>query len=66
MKVLSFRPIDDLQATLIASRRDVSRATHRFLALLRNGDAEASVRDAKRLHESRSLWRQFREDGSGQ
>ena len=32
---------------------------------LRNGDAEVSAQDAKRLHESRSLCRQFREDGSG-
>jgi hypothetical protein len=32
---------------------------------LRNGDAEASAHDAKRLHASRSLSRQFREDGSG-
>jgi hypothetical protein len=32
---------------------------------LRQGDAEASAADAKRLHETRSLCRQFREDGSG-
>jgi hypothetical protein len=32
---------------------------------LRNGDAEVSAQDAKRLHESRSLTRSFREDGSG-
>jgi hypothetical protein len=159
--VLSFRPIDDLEATLIESWRDVSQATHRFLVLLRefdlrqgwkaygnvdcadwlnwrcgiarvtaqekvriarslwgltqideafargdlsyskvralcrvatqssetellafaldasasqveaycrrlrNGDMEMSAQDAKRLHESRSLCRQFREDGSG-
>jgi len=161
MNVLSFRPIDDLEATLIESWRDVSQATHRFLVLLRefdlrqgwkaygnvdcadwlnwrcgiarvtaqekvriarslwgltqideafargdlsyskvralcrvatqssetellafaldasasqveaycrrlrNGDVEVSAQDAKRLHESRSLCRQFREDGSG-
>jgi hypothetical protein len=32
---------------------------------LRNGDAEVSAGDARRLHESRSLFRTFREDGSG-
>ena len=32
---------------------------------LRNGDAEVSESDAKRLHEARSLTRSFREDGSG-
>src|SRR4030095_3970249 len=32
---------------------------------LRNGDTEVSSIDAKRLHESRSLSRTFREDGSG-
>jgi hypothetical protein len=159
--VLSFRPIDDLEATLIDTWREVSRATHRFLVLLRefdlrqgwknygnndcaewlnwkcgisrvtaqekvrvartlwvmpqidaafergdlsyskvraitrvatktnecelltfalastatqveaycrrlrNGDVEVSASDAKRLHESRSLSRSFREDGSG-
>src|SRR5512134_378775 len=36
--VLSFRPIDDLEATLIESLREVSKATHRFLALLREFD----------------------------
>ena len=38
MNVLPFRPIDDLEATLIESWRDVSRATHRFLVLLREFD----------------------------
>ena len=32
---------------------------------LRNGDAEASALDARRLHEGRSLVRHLREDGSG-
>src|SRR4030095_11322236 len=159
--VLSFRPIDTLEATLIESWREVSKATHRFLILwrefdlrqgwkaygnadcaewlnwkcgisrvtaqekvrvakalwglprieaafergelsyskvralsrvatdqteaallrfalsssaahveaycrrLRNGDAEVSESEAKRLHEARSLTRSFREDGSG-
>jgi Domain of unknown function (DUF222) len=36
--VLSFRPIDELEATLIDSWREVSKATHRFLVLLREFD----------------------------
>jgi hypothetical protein len=32
---------------------------------LRNGDADVSADDARRLHEVRSLTRSFREDGSG-
>ena len=36
--VLSFRPIDELEATLLDSWREVSQATHRFLALLREFD----------------------------
>jgi hypothetical protein len=36
--VLSFRPIDDLEATLLESWREVSKATHRFLLLLREFD----------------------------
>jgi hypothetical protein len=159
--VVSFRPIDDLESSLIASWQEVTQATHRFLVLLRefdlrqgwkaygnvdcaewlnwrcgisrvtaqekvrvaralwllpqidaafaqgdlsyskvralsrvaternetdlltfalkataaqvesycrrlrNGDAEVSAADAKRLHESRSLSRHFREDGTG-
>src|SRR5574337_2065877 len=35
---VAFRPLDDLEANLIASWRDVSQATHRFLALLREFD----------------------------
>jgi hypothetical protein len=35
---LTFRPIDDLEASLIASWREVSQATHRFLLLLREFD----------------------------
>jgi hypothetical protein len=37
----------------------------RYCRRLRNGDAEASSIDARRLHESRSLSRHVREDGSG-
>jgi Domain of unknown function (DUF222) len=36
--VLSFRPIDELEATLLDSWREVSKVTHRFLALLREFD----------------------------
>src|SRR5262245_11766549 len=36
--VLSFRPIDELEATLIDSWREVSKATHRFLVQLREFD----------------------------
>lgn len=36
--VLSFRPIDEIEATLLDSWRDVSKATHRFLVLLREFD----------------------------
>ena len=36
--VLSFRPIDEVEATLLDSWRDVSKATHRFLVLLREFD----------------------------
>ena len=36
--VLSFRPIDELESTLLDSWREVSKATHRFLALLREFD----------------------------
>ena len=36
--VLSFRPIDELEATLLDSWREVSKATHRFLVLLREFD----------------------------
>lgn len=32
---------------------------------LRNGDRDESITDAKKLHESRSLIRHFREDGAG-
>ena len=35
---LSFRPIDEIEATLLDSWRDVSKATHRFLVLLREFD----------------------------
>ncbi len=36
--VLSFRPIDELEATLLDSWREVSKVTHRFLVLLREFD----------------------------
>src|SRR5262245_42795490 len=36
--VFSFRPIDEVEATLLDSWRDVSKATHRFLVLLREFD----------------------------
>ena len=36
--VLSFRPIDDLEASLIKSWQEVSKATHCFLMLLREFD----------------------------
>jgi len=36
--VLSFRPIDEIESTLLDSWREVSKATHRFLALLREFD----------------------------
>ena len=36
--VLSFRPIDEVEATLLNSWREVSKATHRFLVLLREFD----------------------------
>src|SRR5262245_14949532 len=36
--VLSFRPIYDLELSLLESWREVSKATHRFLALLREFD----------------------------
>jgi len=36
--VLSFRPIDELEATLLDSWHEVSTATHRFLVLLREFD----------------------------
>src|SRR4030095_559015 len=35
---LTFQPIDDLEASLVASWREVSQATHRFLVLLRELD----------------------------
>jgi hypothetical protein len=38
MNVLSFRPIDELEASLVASAREVTQATHRFLVLLREFD----------------------------
>jgi hypothetical protein len=42
--VLSFRPIDALEATLIESWREVSKATHRFLILLREFDLRQAGR----------------------
>ena len=36
--VLSLRPIDALEATLIETWQEVSKATHRFLMLLREFD----------------------------
>ena len=36
--VLSFRPIDEIEVTLLDSWREVSKATHRFLVLLREFD----------------------------
>jgi len=36
--VLTFRPIDDLESSLIESWQEVSKATHRFLVLLREFD----------------------------
>jgi len=37
-KVLAFRSIDDLESSLVSSWREVSRATQRFLGLLREFD----------------------------
>src|SRR4030095_229847 len=36
--VVSFRPIDDLESSLIASWQEVTQATHRFIVLLREFD----------------------------
>jgi len=36
--VLKFGAIDDLEASLVSSWKEVSRATHRFLVLLREFD----------------------------
>ena len=38
LRPLTFRPIDDVEASLIASWRGVAQATHRFLVLLREFD----------------------------
>jgi len=38
LRPLTFRPIDDVEASLIESWRGVSQATHRFLVLLREFD----------------------------
>jgi Domain of unknown function (DUF222)/HNH endonuclease len=47
------------------ARHATAAQVERYCRRLRNGDADASAIDAKRLHESRSLVRHVREDGSG-
>jgi len=57
---------DVTEAELLAFALDASAAQcEAFCRGLRNGDRVASAADARRLRESRSLVRQFREDGSG-
>jgi len=57
---------DATEADLLAFALDASAAQcETFCRGLRNGDSVAAAADARRLHESRSLIRQFREDGSG-
>jgi hypothetical protein len=54
------------ETELLAFALDASAAkVEAYCRRLRHGDVEVSARDAKRLHETRSLSRQFREDGSG-
>jgi hypothetical protein len=50
---------------LAFARSSTAAQVEAYCRRLRNGDAEASMFVAKRLHESRSLARSFREDGSG-
>jgi len=57
---------DATETELLAFAVDASAAQcEAFCQGLRNGDPVASAAEARRLHESRSLVRQLREDGSG-
>jgi hypothetical protein len=57
---------DTSEADLLAFALSASAAQlEAYCRRLRNGDAEASIGDARRLREFRSLSRHFREDGSG-
>jgi hypothetical protein len=54
------------EAELVAfALRSSAAHVEAYCRRLRNGDADSSAIDARRLHESRSLARSFREDGSG-
>jgi hypothetical protein len=57
---------DGSETELLAFALDATASqVEGYCRRLRNGYAEVSVPEAKRLHESRSLFRQFRDDGSG-
>lgn len=57
---------DGTETELLAYALDVSAAQcEAYCRRLRNGDPIASVSDAKRVHEGRSLVRHLRADGSG-
>ena len=54
------------EAKLLDFARGASAAqVEAYCRRLRNGDAQASAHDARRLHEARSLTRHRRDDGSG-